>query len=107
MDETQQADQFSRILKRDFWLEASPIVMDEDRLERVQAFLNVANEQYQSQSYKSRGKIMGQIIYALARYSAWSVECHSSTREDLESVKALVIDQLTQGFKQQLDSLHV
>ncbi len=103
MDETQQADQFSRILKRDFWIGASPTLIEEDHLERVQAFLNVANEQYQSQSDKSRGKIMGQMIYALARYSAWSVECHSSTRDDLESVKALVIDQLTQAFKQQLE----
>lgn len=62
MEKTQQADQFSRILKRDFWIGASPTLIEEDHLQRVQAFLNVANEQYQSQSYKSRGKIMGEMI---------------------------------------------
>ena len=89
------ADDLRRVLFYDIQLATNPMVDDDER-NLIRKYLAVANEEFKCS--KIRGQIIGHMIAALARYSAWSAECHVNSVEDYRNNSPLILKTITDLF---------
>ncbi len=87
MDEHKQSELYRRILGPDVSQGLMPLT--DAALSRISDFLRVANAQYGQ--HHSRGRVVGEMLFALTRYSAWAVGCHCRTRQELEAERDWVV----------------